>query len=149
MDNFTESAWDKKLNHVLCAVMYFAQFLSLEDKEKIETCLEMAKFGMGNTLLTFIDKYYEYGGEEDVEERGLMIEGYELVWLADLIASYILENMKKHFQETHLKGIYRNDGIVIFKGILKEGNIGDWLKGFQVGVNELAGSNYLKFTAKV
>ena len=59
---------------------------------------------MGNTLLTFIDEYYEYGGEEDVEERGLMIGGYELAWLEDLVASYILENMKEHFKETHFKG---------------------------------------------
>ena len=105
---------------------------------------------MGNTLLTIIDKYYEYGGEEDVEERGLMIGGYELVWLADLVASYILENMKEHFKEMHFKGIYFDDRIAIFKGNLKEaGDVGDWLKMFQAEVDELVGSNYLKFTAEV
>ena len=45
-------------------------------------------------------KYYEYGGDEDVEERGLMIGGYELAWLADLVASYILENTEELFEET-------------------------------------------------
>jgi hypothetical protein len=31
---------------------------------------------MGNTLLTFVDKYYEYGGDLDLEDRGLTIGGY-------------------------------------------------------------------------
>jgi hypothetical protein len=44
----------------------------------------MIKFGMGNTLLTFVDKYYEYGGDLDVEDRGLTIGGYKSAWLADL-----------------------------------------------------------------
>ena len=35
-----------------------------------------------------------------MEERGLMIGGYELAWLADLVASYILENMEELFKET-------------------------------------------------
>jgi hypothetical protein len=39
---------------------------------------------MGNTLLTFVDKYYEYGGDLNVEDRGLAIGGYESAWLADL-----------------------------------------------------------------
>ena len=30
------------------------------DKETIKHCFEMIKVGMGNTLITFIDKYYEY-----------------------------------------------------------------------------------------
>jgi hypothetical protein len=28
----------------------------------------MIKFGMGNTLLTFDNKYYEYGSDLDVED---------------------------------------------------------------------------------
>ena len=119
-------------------VTYFAQVLGLEDKEKIDTCLEMDKFGMGNTLLTFIDKYCEYGGEDDVEERGLTIGGNELAWLADLVTSYILENMKEHFKEMPFKGIYCHDGIVIFKGNLKASEVGNWLKMFQAEVDELA-----------
>ena len=130
--------------------MYFGNILSLEDKEKIDVCLDMViKFGMGNTLLTFINKYYEYGGDEDVEERGLMIRGYELAWLADLVASYILENIEELFKETRLKGIYRDDGIAVFKGNLKASNIGEWLQEFQNKVNDLARSDYLKFTAKI
>jgi hypothetical protein len=29
----------------------------------------MIKFGMGNTLLTFVKKYIKYGGDLDVEDR--------------------------------------------------------------------------------
>jgi hypothetical protein len=36
------------------------------------------QFGMGNTLLTLVDKYYEYGGDMDVEDRGLTIGGYSV-----------------------------------------------------------------------
>ena len=131
------------------AVLYFAQVLSLEDKEKVETCLDMIKFGMGNTLLTFVDKYYEYGGEDDVEEWGLMIGRYELAWLVDLVASYVLESASKQFKGMQFKGIYRDDGFVIFEGNLKAGNVADWLRKFQQRVNELAGSDFLKFTAEV
>ena len=38
---------------------------------------------------------------------------------------------------------------MVFDGNLKGGDVAKWLSGFQVKVNELAGSNYLKFTAKV
>ena len=55
----------------------------------------MIGFGMKNTLVSFIDKYYEYGGEMEDEKRGLTIGGYESAWLADLVAAYLLEMMKE------------------------------------------------------
>ena len=41
---------------------------------------------MGNTILTFLEKYYEYGAQDDIMEKGLTIRGYESAWLADLVA---------------------------------------------------------------
>ena len=41
-------------------------------------CLKMIEFGMGNTLLTFIDQYYEYGGSLEAKDIGLTIGGYEI-----------------------------------------------------------------------
>jgi hypothetical protein len=32
-------------------------------------------FGMGNTLITFEDKYFEYDGDRDVNDKGLTIGG--------------------------------------------------------------------------
>lgn len=37
----------------------------------------MIGFGMKNTLVTFIDKYYEYDCDINGEKRGLTIGGYE------------------------------------------------------------------------
>ena len=83
----------------------------------------MIKFGMGNTLRTFIDKYCEYAGSKSVEQRGLMIGGYKLAWLADLVASFILDNTQYLFvNTTDYYGIYRDDGIMFFKRIMDKQN---------------------------
>jgi hypothetical protein len=49
----------------------------------------MIKFGMGHTLLTFVDKNYEIGSDVDVKDRGFTFGGYESAWLADLCIAYI------------------------------------------------------------
>jgi hypothetical protein len=67
------------------AVYFFSKNLSEEDQMKIEECLDMIKFGMSSTLLTIVDKYYEYDGDKDPEEKGPTIGGYESAWLADLV----------------------------------------------------------------
>ena len=71
------------------AVLFFPKDLDSISKRKLGVCLDMIRFGMGDTLLTFVDKYYEYGGEVNVEEKGLTIGGYESMWLVDLVAAYI------------------------------------------------------------
>ena len=84
----------------------------------------MIKFGMGHTLITFVDTYYEYGDSENILNRGLTIGGYELTWLDNLVAAYNLDNAKSLFTETtHDYGIYRDDGIVCFKGKSKNEDI--------------------------
>ena len=97
------------------AVRYYAKDMSEEDKSKIEKCLQMIGFGMKNTLITFVDKYFEYGGDIDGEKRGLTIGGYESAWLADLVASYILKQSEKFFSEFIYYGIYRDDGSLFSK----------------------------------
>jgi hypothetical protein len=42
-----------KYKFIKKAVRYFAGDLNVETQGRIETCLEIIKFGMGNTLLTF------------------------------------------------------------------------------------------------
>ena len=83
------------------AVRYFLKDLSKEEKKKIEKCLEMIGFGMKNTLLTFIDKYYEYGRDMDGGKRGLTIGGYESAWLAGLVAAYILKQTEELFTDVY------------------------------------------------
>ena len=64
-------------NMVAKAINFFSKDLKKEQKETIEDCLRMMKFGMGNTLPNFAGKYYEYGRSNNINERGLTIGGYE------------------------------------------------------------------------
>ena len=131
------------------AVRYFARELSSENNQKIEKCLEMIGFGMKNTLVSFIDKYYEYGGEMEDEKRGLTIGGYESAWLADLVAAYLLEMTKEKFDNFVYHGIYRDDGFMVLKGTRTEREMSDWLEDFQGKINEMTESTCLQFTAEV
>ena len=45
--------------------------------------------------------------------------------------------------------MYRDDGIVFFKGFWSNDDIDIWLKTFQISVNDLCDSNGLKFTAEI
>jgi hypothetical protein len=112
------------------AVAFFAQKLGRDDKNTIKSCLEMIKFGMGATLLTFMDKYYEYGGDEEADDQGLTIGDYELAWLADLVAAYILENTGNHFAMAKYQGIYRDDGLLFLTGKWTKSDVTAWLKDF-------------------
>ena len=53
---------------------------------------------MSSALLNFQEKYYEYG-EDGLETKGLAIGGYESAFLADLVASYILELTNNQLKE--------------------------------------------------
>ena len=67
-----------KYRMVQKAVNFFAHDLSREKQGTIHTCLEMIKFGMANVLFNFQDLYYEYEVDKvDVEDKGIMIGGYE------------------------------------------------------------------------
>jgi hypothetical protein len=109
----------------------------------------MIKFGMGNTLLTFVNKYYKYGGDLDVEDRGLTIGGYELAWLTDLCLAYIMDNSRDILDELVYEGIYRDNGIAVFKGPVTTSEVAKWLGIFQARVNNLADSKFLEFTTEV
>jgi hypothetical protein len=62
------------------AVQYYCQGLSLDLQDTVEECLEMIQFGMKLTLFTFQDRFYEYDGEENMDDCGLTIGGYESGW---------------------------------------------------------------------
>ena len=71
---------------------------------------------MGSTLITFMDKYYEYDGDKVINDKGLTIGGYESAWLADLAGAFLLENTQEAFEQTNYHGLYRDDGFAVFKG---------------------------------
>ena len=75
------------------------------------------------TFLQFEDKYYEYYGGVDVEERGLTIGGFESAWLADLVVAFLFESLEHMFQDCPLFGCYRDDELAIFEKKLTEEEI--------------------------
>ena len=109
----------------------------------------MIGFGMKNTLVSIIDKYYEYGGDMDGDKRGLTIGGFESAWLADLVAAYILKTTENLFSDFIYLGIYRDDGFIVMKGNKTKKEMNNWLVSFQNKVNEIAESNCLIFTAEI
>ena len=131
------------------AVYYFGSKLPAIEKENIEKCLEMIDFGMGNTLLTFRDKYWQYGTLNAVKDKRLTIGGYESAWLADLVAAYILENTTDMFKDSEFYGIYRDDGLVIFKGKLTKEDLIKWLQNFQAKSESICNCDNLQFTAEL
>ena len=138
-----------KFEQIKRAVNYFLRDAPASDRLKAQRCLEMVKYGMDNTYVAFQDQYWIYGGHLPVEEKGLTIGGYESAFFADLVAAYILENAKDIFSNSLFNKIYRDDGIDIKNSILSIDQVCDWLETFQNRVNELTGSEYLKFTAVV
>ncbi len=70
-----------KYDHIKRAVEFYSRGLPEEDINTIQRCLEMVKFGMANTIVTFEDQYWEYGGAVPVEYKGLTIGGFESAFL--------------------------------------------------------------------
>ena len=75
-----------KLSTIKKAVRFFTRKLTAATKKNINQCLELIRFGMSSTLISFDCKYYEYHGGEK-EEQGLAIGGYESAFLDDLVDS--------------------------------------------------------------
>ena len=72
-----------------------------------------------------------------------------MAFLADLVVSYLFVKAKAHFYPTIYHGIYRDDGLVVFKGKKSLKEIKDWLDEFQQTVDKAAGNQHLQFTAEI
>jgi GIY-YIG catalytic domain len=66
-----------------------------------------------------------------------------------LVGAFILAKSKKHFKQVLYYGLYRDDGIGIFKGKWSYDEISKWRCDFQKTVNKLAGGEYLQFTCNM
>ena len=82
-----------------------ARKLTAETNKTINICLELIRFGMRSTLISFDGKYYEYQGSEK-EEEGLAIGGYESAFLSNLVVSYLFEKSKALLRPTTYHDIY-------------------------------------------
>ena len=73
----------------------------------------------------------------NVLKKGLAIIGYESAFLADLVASYLFVKCSNQFKEVLWKGIYRDDGLLVFKGKKSLSYIKRWREDFQSKVNKI------------
>eukprot|EP00957_Ditylum_brightwellii_P060523 4595395-Ditylum_brightwellii.AAC.1 len=85
-------------------------------------------------------------GEEDV---AIAIGAYEAAFCADVVASYVFEITEMMFMQTQYRGIYRDDGLVIFVWKWSRNKISSWLRRYQTLVNRIVGGDFLQFTTKV
>ena len=69
---------------------------------------------MKSTLIFFIREYYEYHDGKK-KEQWLAIGGYELAFLANLVASYLFKKSKNLLTRTTYHGIYPDYGLMVFK----------------------------------
>eukprot|EP00957_Ditylum_brightwellii_P162801 12397274-Ditylum_brightwellii.AAC.1 len=144
-----------RLQLIRKALTYYPRSLSKEDKTTINDCLNLIKFGMRNTLMQYHGKYYAYkgaakgklmGGDEDVM---MAIGAYEAAFCADVVASYVFEMTEVMFMRTQYRGIYRDDGLVIFEGKWSRDKIANWLHRYQTLINRIVGGGFLQFTTEV
>ena len=104
---------------------------------------------MSNSFLTFQDKCYDYAGGVPIEQRGLTIGGHGSAFLADLVGAYIMEKTSDCFKDAKHRGIYRDDGFVVFDGKKSKNDIIEWLADFQSKVDKALDSSGLQFTADI
>jgi hypothetical protein len=105
---------------------------------------------MGNTIVTFCDKYYKYGVNPDPDRQGLTIGGFESAFSADLEAMYIFKKLN-NLLERHVTflGTYRGDKLIIFRGNRSDNRLHNWLKIFQREVDRLLGMVDIQFTMEI
>ena len=124
-------------------------YLKEEKRATIDSCLEMLKFSMGHTIVSFQDKYYEYSVDSDPEMRGLAIGGFDSAWMADIVASFCFDQTAEMFSDTKYHGIYRDDGINIFEGSREIADLDSWFLEFQNKINDILDSDGLQFTMAI
>ena len=66
-----------KVGQIEKAVTFFLRSASTVDKKIATSCLNLVSFGMANTVVTYEDQNWIYGGNAPVEIKGLTIGGFE------------------------------------------------------------------------
>eukprot|EP00957_Ditylum_brightwellii_P068926 5231917-Ditylum_brightwellii.AAC.1 len=81
----------------------------------------MITFGMKSTLIRYKDEYFNYKGvvgekesDNNEVENGLAIGAYEVVFCADVGATYVYKMNRKILDKLHFAGTYHDNGLTIF-----------------------------------
>jgi len=79
----------------------------------------------------------------------MVVGGFESAFFTNLVAAYILDNSRELFLDTIYDGIYRDDELTVMGGNKTIEELIDWLHLFQAKLNEMVGSDHLKFTMEI
>jgi hypothetical protein len=135
---------------VKATVQYYASHLEPLKQEQICKCLDILKFGMGNTIVSFLNKYYEYSIDPDPDRRRLTIEGFKSAFLADLEATYIFDKLNHLLaRHVHFIGAYQDDKIIIFHGKHSNEWLSNWLCTFKCKTDHLLDTVDIQFTMEI
>ena len=74
---------------VKTSISYSTRNLPRSKQSTVKLCLKLIAFGMSSTVLTFKEKYFEYG-EKGIKTKSLAIGGYKSAFLANLLESYLI-----------------------------------------------------------
>eukprot|EP00957_Ditylum_brightwellii_P119350 9105072-Ditylum_brightwellii.AAC.1 len=94
--NMYPSVWVK----LICkALNHYAKNLPTTARETIDLCMNIVQFGMKSTVIQIRHQYFVYQGavkgkELSDEDVALAICAYKLAFLANIMASYIFEEME-------------------------------------------------------
>jgi hypothetical protein len=105
------------LKPVKKAIWSYTRDLPPEVKDTITMALKLIEFGMASTAMAFQDQHHIYDGSQTSDDTGLSIGAHESAWLADLVGSYVLEQVEATTtllvpQETPLNGHDHDDGLM-------------------------------------
>eukprot|EP00957_Ditylum_brightwellii_P212214 15367090-Ditylum_brightwellii.AAC.1 len=85
----------------------------------------------------------------DLDNFALTIGIYEVAFCTDLSISYAFKVHEIYFCKSLYRGIYCNDGMLVFCGRCVRKEICQCLKKFQVNANALVGKSYFEFTMEM
>ena len=105
-----------KLATIRKAVRFFSRRLTAATKNKINLDLDLIRFGVSSTLISFEGGYYEYHGVDN-KDQGLAIWGYESAFLSNLVVSYLFEKSKNLLNRTTYQVIYCDRGLLVYSGV--------------------------------
>jgi hypothetical protein len=131
-------------------VKHYASVLLQLKQKQINKCLDILCFSMGNTIVSFQNKYYEYGVDSDPDRHGLTIGGFKSAFLANLEATYIFDKLNMLLtQHVRFIGTYQDDKIIIFWSQRTTRWLTQWLNIFQRKVDDLLRTKDIQFTMEI
>ena len=110
--------------------------------------MKIIAFGMSSTLLIFEEKYFYYR-DKGIKTKGLAIGIYGSAFLVNLVASYLFEKCNNQYKEFLWKEIYRDNGLLVFKGKKSLSEIKIWGEDFQSRVHKITDNDYLQLICKI